>query len=140
MEEKEKRVRAITAIYYSNPKIQESIIEFGKDREVVPRYYESFGKRPDTMVYTSDVINLVKKGATSFHASQEKWQDPLKLNSEASYAETNELRKGWDLLIDVDSQFLDCSKIAAQLILNLLEQHGIKNYCIKFPVIINGKT
>ena len=46
--------------------------------------------------------------------------------------EMNELRSGWDLLIDIDSPYFDCSKIAARLIIAALEQHGIKNYGIKF--------
>ncbi len=132
MDEKEKRIRAITHLYYSNPKIQETLLRFAQNREVVPRYYEAFGKRPDSIQYLSDIRELVKNGATSFHASEELWEDPLKLSSDLSQNEISKLRKGWDLLIDVDSLFLDCSKIATLLILEALEQHGIKNYGVKF--------
>src|SRR3989344_5480680 len=128
----EDRVKSITHIYYSNPKIQEAIFEFAANREVVPRYFENFGKRPDTLQYPSDIINLVNKGATSFHASQEIWHDPLKLNSDMSQEEFNILRKSWDLLIDIDSPYLDLSKIAAKLLISALEHHNIKNYGIKF--------
>jgi hypothetical protein len=130
--ENEERIRAITKIYYSNPSLQKYIAEFSKDREVVPRYFEGFGKRPDTIMYVSDVMGLVKRGATSFHCSEELWFNALNLSSEITTNEMNTLRKGWDLLIDVDSPFLDCSKKATELIIVALEQHGIKNYGIKF--------
>ncbi len=130
--EKEKRIRAITRLYYSNPKIQEVLCEFSKNREVVPRYFEGFGRRPDTLNYPSDVMGLVNKGATSFHASEEIWKDPLQINSEMDSLELNKLRKSWDLLIDIDSPFLDFSKIAARLLIEELEGFGIKSYGIKF--------
>jgi len=144
--EKEERIRAITRIYYSNPKIQEALLKFSADREVVPRYFEGFGKRPDSIQYPSDILELVNKGATSFHASEELWFDPLKITSDMKPADINELRKGWDLLIDIDSPFLDCSKIAARLIVAALEHHDIKNYGIKFSgskgfhIIVPGKA
>ena len=91
--EKEKRVRAITKLYYSNPKVQEVLLEFSKNREVVPRYFESFGKRPDTLQYNSDIMGLVNKGATSFHASEEIWHNPLEINSDMSSKELENMRK-----------------------------------------------
>ena len=130
--EKEKRVRAITKLYYSNPKVQETLLEFAKNREVVPRYYESFGKRPDTLQYISDIMGLVNKGATSFHASEEIWHDPLSISSDMSQKELSDIRKSWDLLIDIDSPFLDYSKIAAFLLAEELERYGISSYGIKF--------
>ncbi len=133
MSPKEARVRSITKLYYSKPEIQKAIFEFGKDREVVPSYMmESFGKRPDSLQYPNDVIGMVSKGATSFHASEELWSNPLEIDSEMSLQELNELRHSWDLLIDIDSPYLDYSKTAAILLLDELEKHGIKNYGIKF--------
>lgn len=130
--EKEKRVRSITKLYYSNPKVQEALLSFSKDREVVPRYFESFGKRPDTLQYISDIMGLVNKGATSFHASEEIWLDPLSINSDMGQRELTEVRKGWDLLIDIDSPFLDYSKVAAVLLAEELERYGVNSYGIKF--------
>lgn len=129
---KETRIRAITKLYYSNPEIQKALFEFGKDREVVPRYFEGFGKRPDALQYPSDILNLVNKGATSFHSSEEIWNDPLALNTDLDVKKINSLRKGWDLLIDIDSPYLDFSKIAAQLLVEELENYGITSYAIKF--------
>lgn len=144
--DKEKRVRALTRIYYSNPKVQEAILKFALNREVVPRYFEGFGKRPDMLQYISDINGLVKKGATSFHASEEIWSDPLQLSTDSTQKDLDDLRKSWDLLIDIDSPFLDCSKIAAKLLVEALEQHGIKNYGIKFSgskgfhIIVSGRA
>src|SRR3989344_4943864 len=132
MEEKEKRVRALTGIYYSNQEVQAALLEFAKNREVVPRYFDGFGKRPDILQYNSDISNLVKKGATSFHCSEELWEDPLQLSSEISQKEMHELRNGWDLLIDVDSKYFDVSKILAKLIAEELEKFGVRNFGIKF--------
>ncbi len=146
MEEKEDRIRKITAIYYSNPKIQEAILKFAKNREIVPKYFEQFGKRPDTIQYDSDIGGLVRNGATSFHSSEEIWHDPLQISSEMNIGELNNLRKGWDLLIDIDSQYLDISKEAAKLILELFKRYEIKNYGIKFSgnkgfhIIVSGKA
>jgi len=136
MAEREKRsskVKSITRIYYSNPKVQEAIFTFSKDREVVPSYMmEQFGKRPDALIYPADITSLVNKGATSFHTSEELWNDPLQINSDMSPKDIDELRKSWDLLIDIDSPFFDYSKIAARLIIDEIERHGVKNYGIKF--------
>jgi hypothetical protein len=143
---KEERIRAITKAYYANPKVQEALVAFARDREVVPRYFEGFGKRPDTLVYPQDVMGLVNKGATSFHASEEIWRDALQINAEMGPEELDALRKSWDLLIDIDSPFLDCSKIAAKLIIKALEHYGVVHYGIKFSgskgfhIIVSGKA
>ena len=144
MGESEKRVRAITRLYYSRPDVAKAIFDFAQGREVVPRYFEGFGKRPDTIIYPSDVMGLVSKGATSFHASEEIWSDPLKINSDMQREDLDDLRTSWDLLIDIDSKYLDYSKIAAILLIDALEEHGIKNYGIKFSgskgfhIIVSG--
>jgi hypothetical protein len=44
----------------------------------------------------------------------------------------DEIREGWDLLIDIDSKYLDYSKIMAKLLVQALEFHGVKNIGIKF--------
>ncbi len=129
---KEQRIRKITKLYYSKPDIQKVIFEFSKNREVIPRYYEGFGKRPDTLQYPGDVFELVKKGATSFHCSEEIWEDPLEISTSMNEKQANSLRKGWDLLLDIDSKYLDYSKIMAEAIIKLFKFHRINNYSIKF--------
>ena len=130
---KEQRIRKITHLYYSREDIQQAMFDFSKDREVAPSYMmESFGKRPDSLQYKGDIFEMVKKGATSFHCSEELWQDPLKLETGMSEKQLNELRIGWDLILDIDSQYIDYSKVAAELIIAILNFHGLKNVGIKF--------
>ena len=52
----EKRIRAIAISYYSRADIRKAIIDFAKNRECVPRYFEGFGKRPDALQFDSDTI------------------------------------------------------------------------------------
>jgi DNA primase catalytic subunit len=124
------KILDIAKRYYKG-KILSFIADFSKNREVVAKYYDVYGKRPDTIEYEEDVRSLVEKGATSFHCSVELWKDPLALK-EANEKILDELRIGWDLLIDIDCKFLDYSKAAAMLIVNAFENYGIKNYGIKF--------
>jgi len=130
--EKEQRIRKVTHLYYSNPKIQKAILNFSKNRETIPRYFEGFGKRPDTLEYPGDVFGLVQKGATSFHVSEELWHDPLRISTSLTPQQFNELREGWDLLLDIDSKYIDYSKILVELIIKLFKFHGAKNFGIKF--------
>ena len=62
---KEKRIRDITQLYYSREDVQKIIFEFSKNREISPRYYDGFGKRPDSFQYPSDIFEFAKKGARS---------------------------------------------------------------------------
>lgn len=133
MEEREAKIRSITQLYYSRPDIQKAIFDFSKNREISPRYYEGFGKRPDSFQYKGDVFSLVKKGATSFHCSEELWSDPMKIVTGMSRKDSDEIRIGWDLLIDIDcDQGIEFSKYAAISIVKTFEQHGIKNMGVKF--------
>ena len=128
----EQDIKKIAMMYYSRKDVQEAILSFCRNRETIARHQDYFGKRPDSLEYHSDIIQQVKQGFTSFHCSQELWQDPLKLSTELKPEQLNELRDGWDLLIDIDSKYLDYSKIAAGLIVDALKFHGIKNFGIKF--------
>ena len=92
---KEERVRSITLMYYSRPDIKKAMFEFSKNRECVPRYFEGFGKRPDTFQYESDISEQVRKGATSFHCSEELWKDPLEISTELTRKDFDEIRIGW---------------------------------------------
>ena len=125
---KEERVRKITQLYYSRKDVQKALFEFSKNREIAPSYMmESFGKRPDSFQYKGDIFELVKKGATSFHCSEELWHDPLAISTSMTEKQLNDSRAGWDLLLDIDSKYLDYSKIMAELIIKVLRFHGIKN-------------
>lgn len=129
---KEQRIREITLIYYSRPDVRKALLEFSKNRECIPRYFEGFGKRPDAFQYDSDILEHVRNGATSFHCSEELWKDPLEISTEMNRKEFDESRIGWDLLLDVDSKYLEFSKIYARLVIEALKFHGINNMGVKF--------
>jgi len=129
---KEKRIREIVFLYYLREDVKKAIFNFSKNRECIPRYFEGFGKRPDTFQYESDILEQVKKGATSFHCSEELWKDPLEISTDLSKEQFNELRIGWDLLLDIDSPYLEYSKIYTDLIVKTLKFHGVKNLSVKF--------
>lgn len=131
--ENEKKIRSITNMYYSRKDVQKAIFEFSKNREISPRYFEGFGKRPDTFQFVADVFNLVRRGATSFHCSEELWSEPMKIQSGMSKMDADKIRQGWDLLIDIDCEHgMKYSALAAKAIIETFKQHGIKNYGLKF--------
>ncbi|MEK6852999.1 MAG: DNA primase small subunit domain-containing protein [Nanoarchaeota archaeon] len=125
-------LRDITKRFYSRKDVQRVILKTAKNREVAVRYGENFGRRPDTLNYENDIFELAKRGATSFHCSEERWKDPLKLTAQMSKSELEELRTEWDLLIDIDCKYLEYSKTAASLIVEALHFHNIQNFGIKF--------
>lgn len=129
---KEERIRKITNLYYSRKDIQEAMFEFSKNREISPRYFDGFGKRPDSFQYPSDIFSLVKKGATSFHCSEEIWDDPMNISTEMTPEKYDEIRIGWDLLIDIDCPWIDGSKYAAIAIINVLKKHKVNAVSVKF--------
>ena len=129
---KEQRIRRVSLAYYMRSDIRKAMFEFSKKRECVPRYFEGFGKRPDSFQYDSDIIELAKKGATSFHCSEEIWRDPLELTTNLTEEEFKKLRTGWDLLIDIDCPYLEYSKKGAKAIISAMKKNGIKNIGIKF--------
>ncbi len=57
--------------YYKRKEIQEAMVEHALNKEVGLRYGESFGKRPDILMYPQEILELAKRGATSFHSSEE---------------------------------------------------------------------
>ena len=127
-----KPVQLLSQAYYARKDVQQAIYDFCKNRETIPRYLEGFGSRPDALDYPSDLLNYAKKGATSFHCSEELWENPLAISTDMTPEQLNQIKIGWDFLIDIDSKYLDYSKIAARLIVQALEYHGIKNIGIKF--------
>ncbi len=129
---KEQRIRKIAPSYYARQDIRKSILDFSKNRECVPRYFEGFGKRPDVLNYESDILELAKKGATSFHCSEELWQDPLEIVTGMNEKEFNDLRIGWDLLLDIDSKYFDYSKVYSEILVQVLKENGVNNIGVKF--------
>ena len=122
-----------TLRYYSRPEIQKAIVESCPNREVsVMLGKDSFGRRPDILNYESDVLELAKQGATSFHVSEEHWQNPLKLTPGMTKRQLEELRIGWDFILDIDSPDLEHSKIIAYYLVQAIKFHDVKNVSIKY--------
>jgi hypothetical protein len=125
--------------YYKRKDIQQAIVENAKDREVSVRYMDgSFGKRPDVLQYPEDVFASVmqhvekRRYGSSFHASEERWHNPLSLKPSMKKNELDDNRKAWDLVIDIDCHFLEYSKIAADLVVKFFKYAGIKSVSVKF--------
>jgi len=125
-------VRRIARMYYKRKDIQDALISYSANREIVPRYSDSFGKRPDILEYPNDIANLADKGVTSFHCSEELWRNPMDLKTALNPEQLNDIRIGWDLMLDIDSDFIEYSKIAAQLVIDALRFNNIQNIGVKF--------
>ncbi len=130
--DKIERIRELARRYYRRRDIQKALVSFSPNREISPRYIDSFGKRPDFLQYESDVSALAEKGATSFHCSEELWHDPLQIKTEMNEEQFNKLRIGWDLLLDIDTKYTEYGKIAAELLIEALRFHNVNNFGIKF--------
>lgn len=144
-----------TILYYKRPEIQRAIAKAASEREIAVKYGDrGFGRRPDVIKFPQDVLEFAKKGASSFHVSEERWKSPLQLNPGMSDRDKDELRSGWDLVIDIDCHYFEYSRIAAQIIIELFRYHKIKSISCKFsgnkgfhigipfeafPKTINGK-
>lgn len=116
--------------YYKRKEIQKEILNSSKDREVAIRFNEGFGKRPDILQYENDILEAAKQGATSFHISEEHWSNPLSLDTGMSKQQLDQLRTGWDLIIDIDAE-LEHSKITAYYLIEVLKDYDV--HCsIKF--------
>lgn len=132
MIDKLEKVRRVAKEYYRRKDIQEILVNQARNREFVPRYGEGFGKRPDTIEYANDILSYVEKGATSFHVSEEIWSDAMEIATNLKQEQINNLRKGWDLILDIDCKFLEYSKRAAFLVCEALFFHGVRNFGLKF--------
>ena len=118
--------------YYSRKEVQQAILKFCKDREVAPRFGDGFGRRPDVLQYPGDVLEMAQKGATSFHISEERWEDPLRLKPGVTKKELDENRIGWDLILDIDVVHWDYAKWTAYFLVEALKFHDVKNISCKF--------
>ncbi len=118
--------------YYKRKEIQKEIAELALDREIAVRYSDTFGRRPDIIKFPRDVFEFVKNGATSFHCSEERWENPMFLQAGMNEKQLNDLRIGWDLVIDIDCKVWKFSKLVTLMIVSLLKNYGIKSVSVKF--------
>lgn len=119
--------------HYKRRDIQEEIALQAQDREVAFRYgSRGFGSRPDIIAYPTDILEAVKRGASSFHCSEERWSDPLALVPGMRPQEFEELRIGWDLVLDIDCPHWEHAKIVTDLLVKALQKKGISSISCKF--------
>ncbi len=118
--------------HYKRKDVQEEMLLHAKQREMAVRFNDRFGSRPDMMNAASDILENAKQGATSFHCSEELWRNPLQLKSEMSRQEQDNLRSGWDLVIDVDCPVWEYSKLITHFIVQALRENGVTSISCKF--------
>lgn len=119
--------------YYKRPEIQMAIVDGALNKEAVGSYGgKGYGRRPDVLQYPSDVMALVKKGVTSFHTSEEIWINPLQIKTGMPRKDMNSIRKGWDLVLDIDCPYWELAKITTMLFVDALKAHGVKAVSVKF--------
>ena len=118
--------------YYSRKDIQNEILRLAKNREVQGWFNNIRGSRPEILNYFGDIETWINNGLSSIHVSEERWYDPLNLKSGMKKSDLNNLRCGWDFVIDLDSTYLSYSLIAGELLVEALKFHDIENYSIKF--------
>ncbi len=119
--------------HYNRKEILDDMVRCSQNKEVVGSFGGvGYAKRPNIIEYPQDILAEVKRGITSFHASEELWSNPLSINTELKRGEIDQLRIGWDLILDIDCKELDYSKIAADFIIKALSFSGIKSISCKF--------
>lgn len=122
----------VTLSYYKRKDVQEEMILAAKNKEIAVRYDDKFGNRPDVLNNNGDILELAKQKATSFHSSEELWNNPLQLGPSLKKHELDSLRIGWDLVLDIDCSFYEYSRIAADLVIKALKFNDIRSISCKF--------
>ena len=118
--------------YYSRSDVLKALVKQSENREIQFWLGGVRGRRPEVVNFENDILEVIKKGMSSYHLSIERWYDPLRLKTGMNKRELDELRMGWDLLIDLDSKFFEYSRTAAILIIDALKFFDVKNYGLKF--------
>ncbi len=119
--------------YYSREDVQNALVEVSRDREVAGIFKNgAFGQRPNVLIYPTDIVNMVRSGTVSFHGSVERWDNPMSLRVGMTKDEMDELRKGFELIIDPDVKSFELAKIVTKVFLDGLKASGIKNVGVKY--------
>jgi DNA-directed RNA polymerase subunit RPC12/RpoP len=119
--------------YYKRKDVQEALLRHAEHKEIGVMFgLQKFGKRPDALHYEQDVLALAKKKVSSFHCSEELWMNPLAIRTGMARDELDDLRIGWDLILDIDCKDWSFAKITTALLVKALQDHGIKTIGVKF--------
>ncbi len=123
--------------YYSREDVQKKMMEAANGRgggspyarEVVGVFESgAYGQRPSSLQYPGDITSMVRNGSIEFHCSIERWSQPMALKTD-NYGQ---LRTGWDFVVDLDCNDFRHGRAAAVVLCKALEEHGIRNYSVKF--------
>ena len=114
-----------TLNYYKREDIRTEMVLASRNKEVAVRYGDGFGKRPDMIIYESDILSFAQKKATSFHISEESWSNPMQLTPGMRASDLNDIRTGWDLVIDIDFTVWQATKIIADALIKGLYNEGV---------------
>ena len=123
---------SIRLAHYRRLDIQKEMAQHAQGREVAARFDEKFGSRPDVLNNPADVYEFAKQGATSFHCSEELWRNPLLLKTEMTRQDQDNIRTGWDLVIDVDCPVWEYAKLITHFIIQALRENGVSSISCKF--------
>jgi len=115
--------------YYSREDVQRALLKISGNREVAGVFKTgAYSTRPNTLLHNSDIITMVKSGVIEFHGSLEHWSTPTLLK-ETNY---DQLRIGWDIVLDFDCDLFDHGKICSEIVSKALNKFGVKNFSLKF--------
>lgn len=119
--------------FYSREDVQKELVRIAENREVQFWFgREKMGKRPDSVQFKGDVKEAIKRGMTSMHISVERWRDELQLLPGMKKKDLDDLRIGWDMLLDIDGKDFEFSRMVAELLVEALKFYDIEDYTVKF--------
>ena len=119
--------------HYKRAEVQNHILSFSKNKEIATRYGDNgFGKRPELVYYPNDILSLVQQGATSFHVSEEYWNNVQELSNKLTKQQLTDLRAGWDLILDIDCPVWEYAKLITHYLVQEIRSSGVKNISVKF--------
>ncbi len=113
--------------YYSQSHIQNAMLAIAKGREVVGSFRDgAYTKRPDVLLYSRDILERVRNGVVAFHCSVEHWTQPMALSANLKRQDLDNLRNGFDLILDIDAKAkFSHARIAACVVCDFLADFGI---------------
>lgn len=124
---------AKTLSWYKRNDVSQKLLSYAGDKEISIMFgLGQFGKRPNILQHEQDVLDFAKRRATSFHMSEEIWINPMMLNTGMSRKELDELRIGWDLILDIDCKYWPLAKLATHLFIQALKDHELTAITCKF--------
>jgi hypothetical protein len=130
-----------TLMWYKRLDVRQAMVGGATKKEIGVRHVtkqddgsfkEWYAKRPDALEYEQEILESVQRGATSFHASEELWSNPRAIETGMNKERTNELRVGWDLILDVDFTNFEATKLITHALIQELKEHGLTTVTVKF--------